>query len=1464
VTTGAPAGADAGSSASAVTAGDAGASQVATGDASTSQASAGDAGASAAVLAMLDTDGGEDLSASMPTVPIPTFRPRSPPLPPPSEAQQAALTQLQHETDVYAAGARDYKDTIATVITIHYEEKKKQILSGLNAEIDIEKSELEGAREKAIAALEKFVAKYSGPNKQDEATPDAMYRLAALLEERARNNEDPQDKSTDLAITLKPAINYYKRIIREFPDYRDLPGIYFFLGYALADARRVDESQQVWRSLVCHNHFAYPVGTDPKNPDIDEIVRKPQDDDESHWIEWRRKYRLPDDIKKGPKEDVVYDDPYPADCQPLPQRNLQPGSDPKYLAEIWWRIGDWEFDQFDMKGGVVNDERYATAYAVWDFNRAASAYTHAMEFKKKPELFGIALYKHAWTEFKEQRYEAAVQEFVSLIHFTDEQEKLTGDPGANFRTEAYTYIAGSLDQADFQGPGPNDPYIERPDILGTAKTPADAEAKLKVAIERVQDPKLVPQDKPWTIEIYKALAFEFRTIFQYRNALAVYKMVLDKWPMDPSAPQTQEAVAEVFDELVKQTKIGDEKREYEKKVLEARTALAKYVGDKPWVDANKDNPGAIQAAEELVRGGLKLAAGTHTRNGQGAVDEAKKPGLERADQIRQLNLAASEYKLAADAWLAYLKQDENAPDSYRTRYFYADALKQQIEMALYLHRADPKTYAEPSSQDIAIATKAAVDVRDSDEDDEFIENAALFVVQLADAERDLAFQKYVDSGGKEGIEKREDPKLEGPEGAKKVVFAEIPPVIQRSMQARDQYIERVPPERDSTNSALEYAYYSATQYYAYGHYPDARARFQILYDQRCQKDYIGYEAWKKLLTMATNTYDTVRATKLAEADKAKSCAVTPPQLEEHSKGTLTEGVITNASFRNAREAFEAAEKEPEGPRKNKLYEIAAGMFEKAFRAAPAHKEAAKAAIDAAYCYNQIGKFNQSIDLYDLFIKNYGSEDLLIRLEKGGIDPETKKKVDPDKDQYKERIDFLEKAYQSLSRTYYGFFAYPQAAQSYGKIATNPRFDDDKRSKAANVALALYSNLGDRQNMNRMYDILVDPKMKLDADRRAEADYLRASFDYAQWSPNGTTPANTAARNAAIAAYTQFHTTARGKPAYARYALEAAYRIAKMMQSVGDPGFRNWFNTTTTDWEYFHSNPASMTGSDGKKMAVTAMDAPYNDYGGEAAYTLLDEKIHADWDYSTGHHRYKGTVTDVQKAVDKDVEELNKWQAQLFNNPEAKIKGGPNPNQTPGLAQKYKGVYFMAAWARVGTLYESIRTGFESAQPTFVTREIQGKLDKLKKFAEDLKNGTVPDKVCQQNFHVDCDDASEKIRDAIRSVTNPLRDAWRTTKEKYMNDFMQNMVDSYASAAVLARKADVKDATVQGGIASLAVYTDRLKDDPMKMKDFVERVPDPTEAGKMLVYTDGEFQRWRSGSLSTPPPNGQVPPAPSRP
>ncbi|MCL2448359.1 MAG: hypothetical protein FWD17_05380, partial [Polyangiaceae bacterium] len=702
-------------------------------------------------------------------------------------------------------------------------------------------------------------------------------------------------------------------------------------------------------------------------------------------------------------------------------------------------------------------------------------------------------------------------------------------------------------------------------------------------------------------------------------------------------------------------------------------------------------------------------------------------------------------------------------------------------------------------------------------------------------QRDLAFQRWQESGGSQGIEPRKEVKVDGPEGNKKVVVDELPAVIEDSMKARNEYVQRVPPERDKQNRALEYQFYGAEQYYLYGHFKDATDRFEVIYREHCGKDPLGYEAWKRLIVMSNVQNDTARSRQLAEAEQRNSCAKTDLQRAEETRGDLTTLVLQNAAYEDANRIFAQAKAAAAGPARDALWRKAGAMYEDALRRSPSHKDAPAAAINSAFCYKQVGEFNKAIDLYQLFISNYGSDEILGRLEHGGVDPEKKAKVDPNPQEYKERIKYLGMAYDALSTTYYGFFAYQRAAESFGKIANNARFDDDRRSNAARIAMVLYSNLGDRADMNRMYAVLVDPKMRLTPEKRAEAEYLRASFDYGQWNPAASeTQGTAAARIQAISALTEFHSASKGRPEAARYTLEAGYRIAKMTQSAGDSAYRNWLKTTVVDWEAFRARPATVAGAGGKQTQVLATDAPYSDYGAEADFMLVDDAVRSEFDYATGHHHYTGNITDVTKLVDKDLGEAEKkWRPPLEH-----------------VATQYGSFeWATAATARIGSLYDSIRTGLDLVVPKYFTPQQEALLKKLDDLANKLDAAGQSDK-------------ADQIRQQEDDTKDQVRNKWRQTKDQYMEVCTQKMVAKYVTAALTARKYNVKNLAVQAAVARLAYLTDYLGDD--KMKVYVENTPDPFNPNSKLVYVRGEFLQWRSGVVSTPPPSGEPAPLPVTP
>src|SRR5690606_8912014 len=174
----------------------------------------------------------------------------APRLPPPTPEQVRALRLLEEEAEGYLADAKRFQGTLTTIVRHHYEERRRRVLSTLDREIDMERKELLEARAEAIRRLEDFVARYSGANADPQATPDAMFRLAALYEERARDDYD-----ADLTEGLRPAIDIYRSIVEQYPAYQESAAVHYYLGHALTDAGRLEEGQQAWRSLVCANRY---------------------------------------------------------------------------------------------------------------------------------------------------------------------------------------------------------------------------------------------------------------------------------------------------------------------------------------------------------------------------------------------------------------------------------------------------------------------------------------------------------------------------------------------------------------------------------------------------------------------------------------------------------------------------------------------------------------------------------------------------------------------------------------------------------------------------------------------------------------------------------------------------------------------------------------------------------------------------------------------------------------------------------------------------------------------------------------------------------------------------------------------------------------------------------------------------------------------------------------------------------
>src|SRR5262249_2709330 len=146
----------------------------------------------------------------------------------------------------------------------------------------------------------------------------------------------------------------------------------------------------------------------------------------------------------------------------------------------------------------------------------------------------------------------------------------------------------------------------------------------------------------------------------------------------------------------------------------------------------------------------------------------------------------------------------------------------------------------PSAQEVANAKEAARAVRDSNEDDKYMQPAGYYVVTIAEKILEDQYRLFDESKGAQGIEERKEVRFTGEGDQKKAVKDPVPVPVLEAVKARDEYNARVPLDRDPKQNGLLYAFQNADYFFVYGDFASARPRYKALYDQYCGKNEWGY------------------------------------------------------------------------------------------------------------------------------------------------------------------------------------------------------------------------------------------------------------------------------------------------------------------------------------------------------------------------------------------------------------------------------------------------------------------------------------------------------------------------------------------------------------------------------------------------------------------------------------------------
>lgn len=655
--------------------------------------------------------------------------------------------------------------------------------------------------------------------------------------------------------------------------------------------------------------------------------------------------------------------------------------DSRFAPETWTRIGEMHFARAEL-------------------DEALDAYGRVLGYPDSP-YFDKALYKLAWTHYRRDEYVEAIRRFRELVEFSDDRAQKTGQ-ASDLRNEAMQYLAISLQEQDWDGDGEPDPGA---------------------GVQRVLT--YVTGEKPYDVELLETVAGVFFDNARYDDAIATMRHLFERFPLHPANPVLHQRLITAYERVMRaEDAFGERDR-----------LVSLYGPESRWRQANRGDPEAIAAADELLENALIQAATWHHARAQALRAEGGDP-----------DEALRSYKLAAVAYDHYLKQYPDSENAYELGFFFAECLY----------------YADRFTD--AAAQYAAV--RDSDAGDKYTETAAFSaIVSHEKAVRALIEQGRLDPRPSLTGEQPEEPEepeaaeADGePEGPVEIVPEPIPEPVAALIAAREAYIEKDLSHPEQPDRLPIVAYKAGETWFDYQHFDEARKWFSWLIQRYPKTDVAGYAA--------NNIIETYRRAndwkKMAEWAEVIAEAGLGRQFDDEIR-TLKVGAL----FKEAERLFAAEQ-----------YDEAAAEYIRLVEENPGNRFAAAALNNAAVAFEKTRRFESATRTYERIVRDHPdsefAENALFRV---GINAERfydfDKAIDthlalverfPDSPR---RADALYQAARLQEQTQ----QYARAAKGYERYAA--LFPDrDDTAETFYRAARVYEKLGEPQQQIRIYEQFV--------------------------------------------------------------------------------------------------------------------------------------------------------------------------------------------------------------------------------------------------------------------------------------------------------------------------------------------------------------------------------------------------------
>lgn len=287
----------------------------------------------------------------------------------------------------------------------------------------------------------------------------------------------------------------------------------------------------------------------------------------------------------------------------------------RFCPETYMRIGNYYFDDADPP----------------ELDKAIESFKMAMG-DKNSTLYPNALYKMAWTYYRKDDLNTAVNLFADLIEFYDAKKDSDLKLQAEMRPESIKYIAISFADDHWTNSGVSK-MIEF--FKQRGNPPYEKEVILELGDLLFQTPGLVLEGKS-----------------NFEAAAEAYRHYLAIDPYAPQAPLIQEKIINCY---------FNEKNE--EAVSRERMELVKnYSENSEWYKRNKDDPEARSNAKTLIEKSLYTAALYIHQQAQFYKN--------KGDQEKAIEY----FKKAAEAYAEYLRMFKDSKEAYEMNYYYADAL----------------------------------------------------------------------------------------------------------------------------------------------------------------------------------------------------------------------------------------------------------------------------------------------------------------------------------------------------------------------------------------------------------------------------------------------------------------------------------------------------------------------------------------------------------------------------------------------------------------------------------------------------------------------------------------------------------------------------------------------------------------------------------------------------------------------